>query len=121
LGPRSGPPDSPQTFSGGLVLVPLGAPPHPALPTAALLGDTALTLGVTVDTDPEITPRVKLSSAAWAIHAGDADQVDGLEGASFVQEAGDTISGPLAVMGSLSVGTDTSYTGLTVQSGSNWS
>ena len=88
----------PLTFVGGLVTVQLGAPPHPSLPTGAWRSDTALTLGITVDTDPEIAPRIPLTSTSYAFHAGTADSLAGFDAMGFVQIDGDTMSGPLSIL-----------------------
>jgi hypothetical protein len=57
----------------GLFSVQLGASPWPILPDDMFANDTALFLGITVGANPEITPRVKLTSVAFAYQALRAD------------------------------------------------
>jgi len=57
----------------GLFSVQLGASPWPVLPDDLFASDTALFLGITVGANPEITPRVKLTSVAFAYHSLRAD------------------------------------------------
>ena len=59
----------------GLFTVTLGAPGQPNMP-ASIFSDTAVTLGITVDVDPEITPRTKLTSQPYAFHALVADTAE---------------------------------------------
>jgi len=40
-------------------------------------------LGVTVDTDDEMTPRQLLTTTAFSMHAADADTLDGMDSTSF--------------------------------------
>jgi hypothetical protein len=53
----------------GLFSVQLGAPPMPVLPNDLFAGDTTRFLGITVGTNPENTPRIKLTSVAYAYHS----------------------------------------------------
>ncbi|MFZ1683994.1 MAG: hypothetical protein WAU88_07655, partial [Candidatus Zixiibacteriota bacterium] len=57
------------TFTDGLFSVQLGAAPQPALPAFAFASDSLLTLGIKVDTDPEITPRTKFVTAPNSFNA----------------------------------------------------
>jgi hypothetical protein len=104
------------TFADGLVTVELGAPPHPALPTGSWRTDTALTLGITVDTDPEIAPRIPFNSTGYAFHAGTADSLTGFDAMGFVRKAGDTMSGPLNIVSQPGWGADSASTSLMVSS-----
>ncbi len=56
------------TAQDGFFSVSLGASPMPAFP-ATLFSDTALFLGVKVGTDPELAPRVRLTSVAFAMRS----------------------------------------------------
>jgi hypothetical protein len=40
-----------------------------AFPTGMFAEDSALWLGVTVESDPEISPRTRLTASGWALHA----------------------------------------------------
>jgi hypothetical protein len=73
---------------------------------ATLLGDTAplnlnifngqvLLIGVQVGLDPEATPRQRLAYAPYALYAGNADTLDGLDSSAFAR-VGDVGGGPLA-------------------------
>lgn len=53
-------------IADGLFSVQLGGSPMPPLPDDLFLNDTNLYLGVTVDTDDEISPRTRLSSMGAA-------------------------------------------------------
>jgi hypothetical protein len=71
------------TYDSGVCSVKLGESPQPALPAADFAGDSGLTLGITVDVDPEISPRTKLTTVGYAMHALDADKLDGLHGSEY--------------------------------------
>jgi hypothetical protein len=62
----------------------------------AIFNGQILYLGVKVGTDPEATPRQRLSYAPYALYAGNADTLDGLDSSAFarVDEVGG--SGALA-------------------------
>jgi hypothetical protein len=73
---------------------------------STLLGDIAplnlgifngqtLFLGVKVGNDPEATPRQRLAYAPYALYAGNADTLDGLDSSAFVR-TGQGGSGPIA-------------------------
>jgi len=60
-----------QTFDvlGGLLEAKLGAPPMPALPNDIFDKDTNLYLGMSIDTAPELRPRIKFSAVPYAYKA----------------------------------------------------
>lgn len=73
---------------------------------STLLGDTTplnlsifngqvLLIGVQVGLDPEATPRQRLAYAPYALYAGNADTLDGLDSSAFAR-AGEGGGGPLA-------------------------
>ena len=67
--------------SDGLFSTLLGAAPHPALPDNLFGGDffaadTSRWLGITVGVDPEIAPRTRFTSAAYAYQALRADTAE---------------------------------------------
>ncbi|MFC1814322.1 DUF1566 domain-containing protein [Thermodesulfobacteriota bacterium] len=69
-----------------------------ALSASDLDGDRYL--GIKVGSDAEMMPRQKLTSVAYSIRSGlaeNADQLDGLDSSDFVNVSGDTISGVLNV------------------------
>jgi hypothetical protein len=62
-------------ISDGLFNVILGEEsPFPG----GLFDNTELWMGVTVDADPEIVPRTRLTAVPWAIEAAEADSADGV-------------------------------------------
>ncbi|HEX2897023.1 MAG TPA: hypothetical protein VHP63_03125 [candidate division Zixibacteria bacterium] len=67
-------------YDSGLCSVKLGELPQPALPTSNWTSDTGLTLGITVDVDPEISPRTKFTTVGYAMHAKDAENADFFDG-----------------------------------------
>ena len=74
------------TFTDGLFSVTLGDSPQPTLPSAAFSSDTLLTLGITVDTDPEISPRTRFTTVGYSFqsqNAQNADLLDGLNSTDF--------------------------------------
>lgn len=75
-------------YDSGLCSVKLGELPQPALPTSNWTSDTGLTLGITVDVDPEISPRTKFTTVGYAMHAKDADMLDGQHGSAFATLSG---------------------------------
>lgn len=75
-------------YDSGLCSVKLGESPQPALPTSNWTSDTGLTLGITVDVDPEISPRTKFTTVGYALHAKDADLLDGQQGSAFATLSG---------------------------------
>jgi trimeric autotransporter adhesin len=60
------------TCTDGLFSVNLGDAGQPALP-ASIFTDPGTSLGITVDVDPEISPRTKLTSQAYAYRSLNAD------------------------------------------------
>jgi hypothetical protein len=71
--------------------------------------DTAFTkptrwLGITVNTDPEITPRTKFTSVAYSYCALKADSAEVLIQDIYLDETGDTLSGHLYFFGGNSSG-----------------
>lgn len=74
------------TFTDGLFSVILGDSPQPTLPSAAFSSDTLLTLGITVDTDSEISPRTRFTTVGFSFqsqNAQNADLLDGLNSTDF--------------------------------------
>lgn len=63
-------------FDNGLFSVSLGASPQPALPSAAFSSDTSLTLGITVDPDPEISPRTRFTTVGFSFQSQNAQYAD---------------------------------------------
>jgi hypothetical protein len=59
-------------FQDGLFAVQLGESPQPALPTG-IYSDSTLTLGITVDIDPELIPRTRFTTQPFAYHAVEAE------------------------------------------------
>ncbi len=104
------------TFTDGLFEVKLGQSPQPALPVVNWATDTLLTVGITVDVDPEISPRTRFTTGAFAYQASHADNADKLGGqlpsafasgweisGSYLQEA-DTMKSVLIGTKSLAAG-----------------
>ncbi len=57
------------TFSDGLFTVELGQSPQPPLPLEVWPSDTAMSLGVTIETNPELSPRLHFKTVPYAMHA----------------------------------------------------
>ncbi len=76
------------TVTKGLFTYHLGS--NVALLPSLLAGDSAMWLGIKVDSDPEMTPRMKLNSGSYAYHAQSADSVSS---SRYFEVAGDTIRG----------------------------
>ncbi len=66
------------TFADGLFSVKLGESPQPQLPTTNWQTDTLLTLGISVDPEPELTPRVRFTTAGYAFTAKTADMASSI-------------------------------------------
>ncbi|HEX2897512.1 MAG TPA: hypothetical protein VHP63_05625 [candidate division Zixibacteria bacterium] len=64
------------TFTDGLFTAQLGASPQPVLPADMCTDDSSLTLGVTVDVNPEFSPRTRLVTAPYAFESDHAGSVD---------------------------------------------
>jgi hypothetical protein len=60
------------SFQDGLFTVCLGETPQPAL-TPAVFADSVAALGITVDTDPELSPRTSFTTQPFAYHAVEAE------------------------------------------------
>ena len=60
------------TVAGGLFAYVIGD--SVAIPDSLFRDNTDLWLGIKVGGDPEITPRTRLTSAGWSIHANTADR-----------------------------------------------
>ena len=56
-------------FNEGLFTVELGQSPQTPLPVDIWPSDTAITLGVTISPNPELTPRLHFKTVPFAIHA----------------------------------------------------
>lgn len=81
------------SVTGGIFRYNLGS--SPAFPDN-LFSDTVIFLGITVGSDDEISPRVRLQSVPYAYHALRADTAEELGNADqFVLATGDTITGNL--------------------------
>jgi len=63
----------------GIFSVVLGA----SVPITSEILDGERYLGITVGTDPEMSPRVRMTSSPFAIKAGDADALGGLSSTEF--------------------------------------
>jgi hypothetical protein len=55
-----------------------------------------LYLGVKIGNDPEATPRQRLAYTPYALYAGNADTLDGLDSTAFVRTGGGGGGGPIA-------------------------
>lgn len=86
-----------------------------ALDPAICQTNSDLWVGVKVGTDPELSPRTKLTSVAYAMsadHAGFADSIDWTSAdASYVNTTGDVMTGNLAAPG-LGLGTASTAHGI---------
>lgn len=71
------------TVSNGIISVELGS----IVPFPPGLFEMPLWLGVTVDADPEMTPRRPISSTGFAFKASDSDTLEGISAASLDQSA----------------------------------
>ena len=60
-------------LTDGLFTVELGASPQSPLPPEPWSQDTALTLGITIPPNPEISPRLRFNSTGYAFHAKTAE------------------------------------------------
>ena len=58
---------------GGLLEANLGEPPTPAISSDIFSGTSSLFLGITVGTEPELRPRIKLASAPFAFKSALSD------------------------------------------------
>ena len=67
----------------GVFNVQLGVSPQDPLPDGLFTSDTNRYLGITVDTDVEMAPRMRFSSNAYAFQALNADRLDGISSESF--------------------------------------
>jgi hypothetical protein len=61
------------TFSDGLFTVELGQSPQTPLPLEMWPADTAMSLGVTIETNPELSPRLHFKTVPYAMHAMTAE------------------------------------------------
>ncbi len=100
----------------GLFSVLLGAAPMVPLPDS-LFADSLAWLGVAVDGEAELTPRARIAATPYALNAGTAER---LSVDRYVDKTGDTMSGPLAVTGTFSAGTDQAEAPVTLRSDDNW-
>ncbi|MFH1404817.1 MAG: hypothetical protein ABIH21_01810, partial [Patescibacteria group bacterium] len=64
-----------------------------ALPDDLFDDNSTLYLGLTVGSDSEMTPRMRLASAPYAMQAGDSDLLDGMDSTAFLASSGDTATG----------------------------
>jgi hypothetical protein len=85
------------TFNAGLFTTTLGGSGQPALPGSIFAADTGLTIGITVDTDPEIAPRTRFVAVPYAFAALYADTSEVAPG--YLPLAGGTITGPITSAG----------------------
>lgn len=75
------------TTVDGLFTVQLGASPMPILPTN-LFSDTLRFLGITVGTDPELTPRSRLITVPYAFQSRRADSADAADKVAWTNVTG---------------------------------
>ena len=102
----------------GLVHVLLGSVPETPLPENLFDGSDRW-LGINVNSDGEMIPRLRIVSVPYAIYANDSDKLDGYDSAYFmtassdnwVDTTGDTMTGNLVV------NADFQATGITLDSG----
>jgi hypothetical protein len=64
------------TFTDGLFTVELGQSPQPSLPVDIWPSDTAMSLGVTIAPNPELSPRLKFKTVPYAMHALTAESAN---------------------------------------------
>jgi len=108
------------SVSGGLFHVNLGS--TTTLPGSVDFNGSALYLGIKVNSDAEMTPRVRLTAAPYAFNS---DLLDGLDSSSFVQLASGNInigSGTITsgLINSQTISSAANFTGtLTVQGASS--
>jgi hypothetical protein len=57
------------TFTDGLFTVELGKSPQTPLPLDVWPSDTAMSLGVTIESNPELSPRLHFKTVPYALHA----------------------------------------------------
>ena len=77
----------------------------------SLFDGSDLWLGINVNSDGEMTPRLRIVSVPYAIYANDSDNLDGYDSDDFVNSQGDTMTGNLVV------NADFQATGITRDSG----
>lgn len=82
------------TLTNGRFTVVLDGSGGNAFPTS--LFDQQLYVGLTVDTDPEMTPRQSLTSVPSAFEAINADTVDGLQANEIITAASDEVRTPIS-------------------------
>ena len=70
----------------------------------SLFDDPVRYLGVTVG-GAELSPRQRITSVAYAVHALNSDKFGGFEADEFVKRSGDVMTGPLDVRSSFRAGT----------------
>ncbi len=86
------------TVADGLFTYQLGS--GTSLPDNAFSGPgVGMYLGIKVGSDPEMMPRTKINSVAYAYHAQRADTALAIVGGPYVARTGDTVSGHLIFNG----------------------
>jgi hypothetical protein len=64
------------TFTDGLFTVELGQSPQTPLPSEIWPSDTAMSLGVTISPNPELSPRLHFKTVPYAMHALTAESAN---------------------------------------------
>ncbi len=114
-------------FNEGLFTVELGQSPQTPLPVDIWPSDTAITLGVTISPNPELTPRLHFKTVPFAIHALTAEWAASSNGwmhgngLMYLQNPSDSVAlgttSPQAKVGISALG---NQTGLRINSSSNF-
>lgn len=73
-------------FAAGLFTVELGQSPQPPLPIEIWPADTAMSLGVTISPNPELSPRLRFKTTPYAMHALTAERAN--SGAGWLRDNG---------------------------------
>src|SRR3989338_4423046 len=71
--------------------------------TPAVFSADSRWLGVSIDSEAERTPRLRITSVAYAMRAATAESLAGAGAESFVLKSGDTMSGTLEVGGVVTI------------------
>ena len=90
--------------------------------SSSLFDGSDLWLGINVNSDGEMAPRLRIVSVPYAIHANNADNLDGYNSTDFmpvttdnwINTTGDTMTGQLTVLNDVGIGTANPATALEV-------
>jgi hypothetical protein len=112
-------------FTDGLFTVELGQSPQTPLPVEFWPSDTAISLGVTITPNPELSPRLRFKTVPFAIHALTAEWAASANGwvhgngMMYLQNPSDSVAlGTTSPQAKVGISAWGNQTGLRVNSGS---